>query len=1133
MGSLDKTAAKAGAQLQSIGSKLTTGLTLPLVAVGGMAVKAAIDFEKSFSGVGKTVDGVMSKGGKLTAFGEQLQQGFRDMAKTMPVSVNELNKIGEAAGSLGIQGKDILSFTQTMAMLGATTNLTSDEAATGIAQIQNQYQAAGVDTDKFASSLVALGNAGASTEKQILDFAARMGGAANQMGISQAEVLGWSNAMASVGINAELGSTAWNKVVSQMGVAADLGGEKIKGFAKVAGMSTMDFTALVKSDASEALNKVVAGFGRVKAEGGNLTQTMIDLGMKNSGVQMTFKNLAGASGMVSDSLKLGKSAWIENTAAAEEYGKKAGTTASQLQMLYNKAYDAAISLGQQLVPAMMKLIPTAESVLGFVVKLIDGFSNLPSGVQAAVIGIAAFAAALGPIAYLGGTAIQTISGLAAGAKIASGSLSTMMAGGLSAAPLVAQLGLIGAALAALSFGAYKVYGAITNIMDAKAKGGWAAVLGELGRNVNNDDLSLFKSGRLDQQPGSSGKGHDVNLRADPVAASVANVGAGSPEATAVVEQSKKELAAAKRAAEAYQKELDKLSGREAITVAGEWMQKVSAIGGVTKLATADQKAYNDALGDAIQAMGRLGKAADPKIMAEWLKSFQGPGVTSGIKVTGVNKDGTFDGLPGSEVDKPVAPMVPVPRLNFSNGLPGLPGAQMGLPDVSAQVALTTGFVNVLRNNLGTLSEAFYQVGQSANNAFGQAMMGISGVFNSLQTASKAGGLGIATALFDDKANSSARWASGIQSAMTIASGAMNVWNSTANDGTKAAGAFHGAMGGAQAGAMFGPWGMAIGAAGGALMGFIHTLSAGRREVESFAESFNTAAKGSGFDELHAKLLTLGQAGEDLWIKLTQKTKKGDKSAAQAVEEEIRSALENAPVSMETQAGNAGYHTSAELQATAAQAKALYDYMASSGMYSAAQVQQAWEAANTALIASGDQTAIAAQQTNQAITDLDTKIKGLQESYANEAPEEVMGVIEANARAQVDALQAQKDAAVANIEAIKAALQPLIDGGVTIPVNFDVKNMPKNWGDYHHGQDEQPEPGPDPVPLATGGIVRARPGGLLARIGEGGQDEAVVPLGRGGRGGAGGSTIVIEMDGRSVAEFVVPHIPGVVQRFGLA
>ena len=49
-----------------------------------------------------------------------------------------------------------------------------------------------------------------------------------------------------------------------------------------------------------------------------------------------------------------------------------------------------------------------------------------------------------------------------------------------------------------------------------------------------------------------------------------------------------------------------------------------------------------------------------------------------------------------------------------------------------------------------------------------------------------------------------------------------------------------------------------------------------------------------------------------------------------------------------------------------------------------------------------------------------------------------------------------------------------------------------------------------VQLAEGGIVRARPGGIQATIGEGGQDEAVIPLDRAGEfglGGGGGSVNV--------------------------
>jgi hypothetical protein len=82
-----------------------------------------------------------------------------------------------------------------------------------------------------------------------------------------------------------------------------------------------------------------------------------------------------------------------------------------------------------------------------------------------------------------------------------------------------------------------------------------------------------------------------------------------------------------------------------------------------------------------------------------------------------------------------------------------------------------------------------------------------------------------------------------------------------------------------------------------------------------------------------------------------------------------------------------------------------------------------------------------------------------------------------------------------------------------------------------GVDPNGESWVDGVPgLAGGGIVRARPGGTLVRVGEGGQDEAVVPLGGGG--GMSGGVVILELDGVRLAEVLVPHIPGVVTRYGL-
>ncbi len=70
-------------------------------------------------------------------------------------------------------------------------------------------------------------------------------------------------------------------------------------------------------------------------------------------------------------------------------------------------------------------------------------------------------------------------------------------------------------------------------------------------------------------------------------------------------------------------------------------------------------------------------------------------------------------------------------------------------------------------------------------------------------------------------------------------------------------------------------------------------------------------------------------------------------------------------------------------------------------------------------------------------------------------------------------------------------------------------------------------------LAAGGIVPARPGGTLVRVGEGGQDEAILPLPR----MQGGSSIVINVnagmgaDGTQIGRQIVDELVAYQRRVG--
>lgn len=395
-----------GQQATSLGSTLTRTLTLPLAGLAVGAGKAAIDFESSFAGVRKTVNATEPE------FAAMAQQ-FRNLAKEIPINVNELNRLGEAAGALGIPKAEIVDFSRVMGLLGVTTNLTADQAAESIAKIQNIFGAAGKETENFASTLVALGNDGASTESQIVEMASRIAGAGNAVGMTQGQVLAFASALSSVGIEAEMGGSAISRVFIDIASAVSEGGDAVDGFAQVAGMSIPAFSKMFKDDAAGAVDAFVRGLGGIKQTGGDLLGTLEELGFKEIRVRDTLLRAAGAGDLLTRALDLQQTAWRENTALTAEADKRFATVASQMALLWNRVKDVGIELGMALLPVITKLVDWAGKLVPVIEGAVRWFASLPEPVQMAAIGLVGVTAAIGPLIYAFGQVALSLSAVTA------------------------------------------------------------------------------------------------------------------------------------------------------------------------------------------------------------------------------------------------------------------------------------------------------------------------------------------------------------------------------------------------------------------------------------------------------------------------------------------------------------------------------------------------------------------------------------------------------------------------------------------------------------------------------------------------------------------------------------------------
>ena len=321
-----------------IGSALAGGA---IVAGLTASTKKAIEWESSFTGVRKTVDATEAQFASLER--ELLAMSAIDV----PIDPHQLAEVAEAAGQLGIHTRNIESFTETMSQLGVTTNLSAQEAATSLARFANVTGMSQSMFDRLGSTIVHLGNNFATTEAEIVNMASRMAGTGTTIGLTQPEILGFATALSSVGIQAELGGTAFSRIAGEMQKAVEVGGEALVGFADIAGMSAAAFARLFGDAPAKALEQFIGGVRRMRDEGQAVLEPLEALGFSGVRVRETILKSATAFELMQDAVGGAGQAWEENTALQTEADLRFSTTASKIDFLSNAIERLGIVLAQQ------------------------------------------------------------------------------------------------------------------------------------------------------------------------------------------------------------------------------------------------------------------------------------------------------------------------------------------------------------------------------------------------------------------------------------------------------------------------------------------------------------------------------------------------------------------------------------------------------------------------------------------------------------------------------------------------------------------------------------------------------------------------------------------------------------------
>lgn len=317
-----KKCASVSASMEKLGKGMTATLTTPVLALGTAAIKASMEYESAFASVRKTVDATEAEY-------EQLSDAVKKMSTEVATDAADIAEVMANAGQLGIQNDYLVEFTRTMIDLGNSTDIAADEAATAIAQFANITKMSQADFGRFGSALVDLGNNYATTESAIMDMATRLAAAGSQVGLSQAQILGFATALSSVGLEAQAGGTAFSKAMIEMQVAVETNGKSLKDFARVAGLTTEEFKALWNSDPAGAIEKFIVGLSQMDEQGVSSIVTLQEMGFTEVRLRDTLMRATNATELFSEAQQTATSAWEDNVALSSEAGKRYATTESK------------------------------------------------------------------------------------------------------------------------------------------------------------------------------------------------------------------------------------------------------------------------------------------------------------------------------------------------------------------------------------------------------------------------------------------------------------------------------------------------------------------------------------------------------------------------------------------------------------------------------------------------------------------------------------------------------------------------------------------------------------------------------------------------------------------------------------
>lgn len=407
-----------GDGITELGSSLTLGLTVPIVAAGGAATSVAANFDDAMS----QVQGAL---GDASAD----MDGLRDLA--LQLGADTVFSATESAQAMvelakgGLTEAQIKGGALAASMdLAAAGQLNLADAAATTVQMMGSFGLEAGDATRIANALAGAANASSADVSDLTQAMSQCSAQASLAGWSLEDTAAALALFADHGVKGSDAGTSLKTMLQRLAAPTDQAAEAIAAY----GLNIRDSNGKMK-DISGIADELTGKLGSLSdAERDAALQTIFG----------SDASRAAAILMQSGSEGLAKYIAATNDATAAETMANAqkGELSWALENMGGAIESASIAFGTALAPAI-------TAVAGVIGNVAEAFASLPAGVQTGIAVVLALVAALGPLLMVIGSVVAALPAISEGFAVLGGALAIPLA---PAAAVVAAIAAIAAAI---------------------------------------------------------------------------------------------------------------------------------------------------------------------------------------------------------------------------------------------------------------------------------------------------------------------------------------------------------------------------------------------------------------------------------------------------------------------------------------------------------------------------------------------------------------------------------------------------------------------------------------------------------------------------------------------------------------